>query len=338
MNTVAVPRVSVIVPAYNAASFLTRALHSALAQTMSDLEVIVVDDASSDATLAVTREVAARDSRIRVLHNEHNRGMYPTYNRAIDAAQGEWIAALDADDVWLPERLEVMLTLANKVDVVSDDLLVLLASPYHRGRSKALSLLSSRGLIITEPRPLTKFEFIRHDLGLLKPLIRRSFLQQHELKYKPDLSIAADFHLYFELLLADARWLQLPNAYYLYRLHGENTSTDTPAITEDVEKSNEILLRRPAVQADPVVVRALEQRARDWKSNGAFAVILGLLRRRRGVELARLLVDEPSYVSLAMSKVVRSLRRRALWRISSVWGQCTHQLGATQASTDEMSP
>src|SRR5215210_8953229 len=142
MEETVTPRVSVIVPAYNAAGFLERALNSALAQTMPDLEVIVVDDASKDTTLALAQEVAARDPRVRVLHNEHNRGMYPTYNRAIDEARGEWIAALDADDVWLPERLERLLAVADGEDMVSDDQLIFLLSPDHRGRSKALSLLS----------------------------------------------------------------------------------------------------------------------------------------------------------------------------------------------------
>lgn len=321
MDEAVTPRVSVIVPAYNAASFLKRALHSALAQTMSDLEVIVVDDASNDATLTLAREVAARDPRVRVLHNEHNRGMYPTYNRAIDAALGEWIAALDADDLWLPERLERMLAVADREDVVSDDQLILRTSPYYRGRSKALSLLSSHGVIVTTPRRLSRSEFVRHDLGLLKPLLRRSFLRQHELKYDAGLKIGADFKLYFELLLAGARWLQLPKAYYLYWWHGENTSRDTLEIAKDVSKSHEGLLRHPAVAADPVLVRALEQRAREWESNGAFAVVSGLVRQRRGVELARLVVKEPNYLSLAIGKIVRSLRRRAFWRISGVWGQ-----------------
>jgi succinoglycan biosynthesis protein ExoO len=66
------PCVSVIVPAYNTADYLERALDSALAQTMSDLEVVVVDDAFSDNTLQVTRAAAARDSRVLVLHNERN--------------------------------------------------------------------------------------------------------------------------------------------------------------------------------------------------------------------------------------------------------------------------
>jgi succinoglycan biosynthesis protein ExoO len=321
MDKAVTPRVSVIVPAYNAAGFLKRALHSALAQTMPDLELIVVDDASSDATLALAHEVAARDSRVRVLHNERNRGMYPTYNRAIDAARGNWITALDADDVWLPERLEQMLAVADREDMVSDDQLLFYTSPYHRGRSKALSLLSSHGLVVTTPRRLTPLEFVEHDLGLLKPLIRRSFLCQRKLKYDADLRIGADFFLYFEFLLAGARWLQLPNGYYLHSEHSDNTSKNTVAIAKDVAKSTEALLRHPVVAADPVLVRALERRAQEWESNEAFAVVSDLLRQRRGAEFVRLLANEPSYISVAMGKILRSLWRRAFWRISSMWGQ-----------------
>ncbi len=321
MDDTVTPRVSVIVPAYNAAHFLKRALHSALAQTMPELEVIVVDDASADATLALAREIAARDPRVRVLRNEHNRGMFLTYNRAIEAARGQWIAALDADDAWLPDRLERMLAVSANEDVVSDDELILRSSPHHRGKVKALSLLSSHGLTVVTPRRLNTLEFVRHDLGLLKPLIRRSFLRQQKLKYDADLKIAADFHLYIKLLLAGARWLQLPNAYYLYSWHGENTSRDALAIAKDIAKSNEELLRHPVVAGDSVLDHALKRRVREWESNGAFDVISNLLRERRATDLMRLLVNEPSYVFLAAGKLARSLRRRTSWRISSVSGQ-----------------
>jgi succinoglycan biosynthesis protein ExoO len=319
MDETTTPRVSVIVPAYNAAGFLKRALHSALAQTMPDLELIVVDDSSSDSTLAVARDVAAHDPRVRVLHNERNRGMYATYNRAIDAARGEWIAALDADDVWLPERLERMLAVADHEDMVSDDQLIFHMSPHHRGRAKALSLLASHGMTLSEPRRLNLLEFVEHDLGLLKPLIRRSFLYERDLRYDADLKIGADFFLYFGFLLAGARWLQLPNGYYLYSEHSENTSKDTVGIARDVARSTETLLRHPVVAADPVLTRALERRAREWESNMAFAIVADLLLQRRGAEFVRLLVTDPSNVARAMEKIARSLWRRALWRIGGTW-------------------
>ena len=315
------PRVSVIVPAYNASGFLKRALHSALAQTMADLEVVVVDDASSDDTFKLACEIAARDPRVRVLQNEHNRGVYGAYNRAIDAARGEWVAALDSDDVWLPERLERMLSAADQADVVSDDLLVVRNLRINPSRSKALSFLSSHGLAVVAPRQLAIMEFVRHDLGLLKPLMRRSFLQKQGLRYNSDLRYMGDFLLYTELLITGARWLQLPSSYYLYYWHGGNLSSNTLGTALEAPRIIEALLRHPVVAADSRLIRALERREREWDSNRAFVVISDLLRQHRGAELARLLVQDPSHVPLAIEKVVRSLYRRVAWRIRSVSGQ-----------------
>lgn len=105
------PRVSVVVPAFNQCSYLRDALGSALAQTMSDLEVVVVDDGSTDATRAVCESFA--DSRVRYVHqrNDGTKGI-GARNHAMLAARGEWIAVLDQDDVWAPTKLRSQLELA----------------------------------------------------------------------------------------------------------------------------------------------------------------------------------------------------------------------------------
>jgi glycosyltransferase involved in cell wall biosynthesis len=96
------PLVSVVIPAYNAAPFLRRAIQSALDQTYRPLEIVVVDDGSTDGTRAVAE---AFGNPVRVLHQE-NMGQPAATNRAICESEGEIIALLDADDAWLPERLE----------------------------------------------------------------------------------------------------------------------------------------------------------------------------------------------------------------------------------------
>jgi glycosyltransferase involved in cell wall biosynthesis len=96
------PTVSVVVPCYNAAAFLEESLGSALAQTYPPLEVIVVDDGSTDDSATVA---AALGPRVRVIRQD-NRGESAARNRAIDEARGEWVAFLDADDVWRPTKLE----------------------------------------------------------------------------------------------------------------------------------------------------------------------------------------------------------------------------------------
>lgn len=111
------PLVSVCIPAFNQCDYLKQAIASALCQTISKLEVIVVDDGSSDATRAVCE--GFNDSRVRYFYqdNDGTRGL-GARNRAMLLAQGEWIALLDQDDLWHPEKLQKQLVAAEgKPDV-----------------------------------------------------------------------------------------------------------------------------------------------------------------------------------------------------------------------------
>jgi glycosyltransferase involved in cell wall biosynthesis len=99
-----VPLVSVVIPAYNRAAVLGRAIDSVLQQSLGDLEIIVVDDGSSDGTAA--QAARCDDPRLRVLRHDTNRGAAAARNTGIRAAAGGVIAFLDSDDEWLPEKLE----------------------------------------------------------------------------------------------------------------------------------------------------------------------------------------------------------------------------------------
>jgi len=108
------PKVSVIIPAYQDADHIRAAVDSGLAQTYADREVIVVDDGSTDDTLKV---LAAYGDAVRVI-SQPNRGPSAARNRGIQQAQGEWVAFLDADDTWLPEKLARQMPLFQKGDGV----------------------------------------------------------------------------------------------------------------------------------------------------------------------------------------------------------------------------
>ena len=98
-------RVTVVIPAYNAAAFVREAIDSALAQTHPDTEVVVVDDSSTDETPAI---LAAYGDRIRV-HRQPNTGVGGARNTGVRLATGDWVAFLDADDVWAPRKIEAQL-------------------------------------------------------------------------------------------------------------------------------------------------------------------------------------------------------------------------------------
>jgi glycosyltransferase involved in cell wall biosynthesis len=95
-------RVSVIIPTYNRATWVTEAVVSVLAQTYRDFELLVVDDGSSDGTLAA---LASFGSQVKVLRREERRGVSAARNLGATAATGNWLAFLDSDDLWLPDKL-----------------------------------------------------------------------------------------------------------------------------------------------------------------------------------------------------------------------------------------
>ncbi|MGB3294833.1 MAG: glycosyltransferase family 2 protein, partial [Phormidesmis sp.] len=101
----ALPLVSVIVPTYNAEAFIAKTLASVLAQTYRHLEVLVVDDGSSDRTPSIVKAMAEQYPRITLLQ-QPNGGVAIARNAGIKKAQGEFIAPIDADDLWHPEMIE----------------------------------------------------------------------------------------------------------------------------------------------------------------------------------------------------------------------------------------
>ena len=104
----AVPLVTIVIPAYNAGATISAAVESVRAQTVSDWELVIVDDGSVDDTAALCDAMAAEDPRIRVLHKA-NAGVSAARNDGMDAAAGDWIVFLDADDLYEPSYLETLL-------------------------------------------------------------------------------------------------------------------------------------------------------------------------------------------------------------------------------------
>lgn len=98
--------VSIIMPSFRCARFIRESIASVQDQTYANWELIVVDDCSKDGTVEIVQELQSQDSRIRLFQNETNRGAAVSRNTAIRNAQGRWIAFLDADDLWEPEKLE----------------------------------------------------------------------------------------------------------------------------------------------------------------------------------------------------------------------------------------
>ena len=282
--------VSVIIPAYNVDASLAEAVTSALHQTERHIEVVIVDDKSDDRSLAIARRFAREDERVRVLANDENVGPGESRNRAIAAAGGDWVALLDADDRWLPGRLERLSELFGDSDAVSDDVMI------EEAGSRTRTLLASSGLRVADPIRLQAVDLARHQLGLLQPVVRREFLLEHRIRFDGSLRIGEDFRFLVDLLLAGARWTQVGEAYYVYRRRPGSVTSGRREHIEGRLESDSALLRRPGLDAEPELRRLIEERVRWLRDYERLLTVLELGRRRDWSAIARAVRSDPRLV------------------------------------------
>lgn len=110
----ALPLVSVVMPAYNAVRWIAETIVSVQRQTVQDWELLVIDDGSTDQTCSVVEQLAAGDPRITLVRCEANQGVAKARNLGMDLSRGAYVALLDSDDIWYPEKLERQIRLAEE--------------------------------------------------------------------------------------------------------------------------------------------------------------------------------------------------------------------------------
>ena len=108
--------ISIIMAAYNAEKTIEQAINSVLSQTYPDFELLVVNDCSTDKTAMLAEAIVKKDDRIRLISNEKNSGVSYTRKHGLEEASGEWVAILDSDDAWAPEKLEKQINLQKKTN------------------------------------------------------------------------------------------------------------------------------------------------------------------------------------------------------------------------------
>lgn len=209
------PRVSILMPVYNAAAYVREAIRGLQAQTFSDFEVVVVDDGSTDPTAAILREEARRDSRVRLLSHDRNRGLPTALNLAADVAQGEWLARQDADDISEPHRLErqvAFLTSHEEVGVVGGQMHEIDAGGQLRGTYRTPL---SHGMIVWS-------ELFGRAFAHPTVMMRRRVLSFAPL-YDPVWKDAEDVDLWIRLT-GRTRFANLPDVLCRYRVHAESVT------------------------------------------------------------------------------------------------------------------
>lgn len=218
--------ICVIIAAWNAHRTIGRAIASALAQAEVS-EVIVVDDASQDTTALAVLDADDGTNRLALLRHVANRGPSAARNLALEHSRAPFIAVLDADDYLLPGRFSPLLEVGGW-DLIADNIAFVPEDVDATGEVPVIKNFAD------PPRPLPLRRFLagtlvqrsgyRAELGFLKPVIRRAWLDQHGARYDETLRLGEDFMLYASVIAAGARFLTVHRCGYVAVVRGDSIS------------------------------------------------------------------------------------------------------------------
>ncbi|KSV72486.1 hypothetical protein N182_29270 [Sinorhizobium sp. GL2] len=294
MTTVARTDVCVIIAAKNAEATIARAVASALAE-QETAEVIVVDDGSNDQTVAAARSADDHSGRLTIARFESNRGPSAARNHAIAISRAPVLAILDADDFFLPGRLGRLLAV-EEWDFIADNIAFM-------GEAAVTGAAPRVDDFPPRPRLLGLIDFVegnisqpgvkRGEIGFLKPLMRRRFLDKHGIRYQEALRLGEDYDLYLRALAKGARYKVIQSCGYAAIVRGNSLSGSHR--TEDLKRlyeADRVILAANDLDGEAAAaVRRHERHVRGRyqhrhfldlkKERGAMAAI-GYLMRRPG--------------------------------------------------------
>jgi succinoglycan biosynthesis protein ExoU len=293
--------VCVVIAAMNASATIGRAIRSALSEPEVG-EVIVVDDGSSDETAAAARASDDGSGRLKVLSLSRNFGPSHARNRAIEVSRSDLLAILDADDFILPGRFRRLLSQPRPWDFIADNILLV-------DSAKADQPLDVAALA-DDAETLTTAAFIegnisrpgieRAEIGFLKPVLRRAFLDRHGLRYDETMRLGEDYDLYVRALASGARYRVVRSCGYGATVRADSLSSRHR--TEDLkalyEADQRIRARYALTEEEAAALRRHEESI------------------RARYELRRFL-DRKKEAGLARAGFELLRRPRAVWPVAS---------------------
>ena len=238
------PAVSIIVPVYNAEDYLHRCLDSLLSQTLEDLEIIAVDDGSSDGSSGILDSYAGKDNRVKVIH-VRNGGVSKARNLGLDVARGEYFGFVDSDDWVDPDMFEVLLTTAREADAD-----VSVCGVYGETENRGKKVLSPKQAVVcmyTEPG------FCGYSCN---KLVRRGLLSEN--RYDEHLKCYEDLALFHRVFsdCSKVAWTDTP--LYHYEKHADSATSDFHLSTSEKE-GLKALGRLYGEEKDPQVRDAMDR-------------------------------------------------------------------------------
>ncbi len=299
----AVPRFSVIIPAYNAAATLARAVESVFAQSWPAHELIVIDDGSTDNTLQVARKFA---DKVLAIH-QPNAGVSIARNRGAEAATGDWLAFLDADDWYYPDRLRL-----HAEWIARDDSLDFLTGDYeyrredgslmgtsmdeHSSGRAMLEKADGAEKVVMEAKEIEAF--VADHFGDIHTLSvpRKTF---HALGgYPPGFKVCEDVHFLTRLCAVSRRVGVICRPLAVYLIHGSSATRSDPLKAQEYNVQTLLDLKSLAGSFPAPVERGVMARLRTGRLNLGYALARSGRKREAIRAVLPSLVEAPGWLSL----------------------------------------
>lgn len=318
------PKISVIIPTYNYGEYVSEALDSVLAQTYKDYEIIVIDDGSTDNTKDIVGKYIENSiGNIKYIYQE-NKGVSNARNTGIKNARGEYIAFLDADDIWFPDKLELQMDLFEKNPELGLVFCNTFSFNEHSSSKKTGFQLNPAG----EPAKILQSLVIRNRISTNTVIVKKRYFDKTGL-FDEDLRFGEDYDM----------WLRIAKYYkvdYLntvltkYRLHVNNLSK----INKEKEERviiDMIKIRKRALQENPEIFKNMNSRTSNecyyqlYLNLANFYLSFGINdKARRNIlqyirfypyNLTPYLLFLISFMPAGITKLVWKLKKRVKWLI-----------------------
>ena len=204
-----IPRISVLMPAYNSEQYIAEAIESILNQTFTDFEFIIINDGSTDNTAKIVKEYAKKDKRIKFIDNEQNQGFIATLNQCLDIATGKYVAKMDSDDISLPDRFSAQVEFLD-------------SNPDYGMCGAGYETFGVKRYTVLNPEYVGVLDFLRGCITTIF-MARRDIIEQNHLRFNKEYFAAEDYDFYVRFVRV-SKIYNIQRVLYKYRLHQSSAS------------------------------------------------------------------------------------------------------------------
>jgi len=297
------PLVSVILPCYNASLYVEEALHSVINQTYKNLEILAIDDGSSDDTLEILKKLSFKDKRIKIIRNESNLGLIKSLNKAILLAKGDFVARMDADDISHLSRFSKQVDFLNRhheIDIISSSS----SSIDVEGNVFGLPFM-----VLTSKSAVKFMSLIRNPMVHGSIMSRRSVFKNQQYSNLPKAIYTEDYELWMRLFKDNCQFANINEVLYYYRKNPKGVSAQNSKLQFTNSLSNSIAYASEYLnQSIPISTYQLATNkiiypytfVDIWKANRLLNNMLKIFRKKECVKKNEL---EEIYVFLNRQKI-----------------------------------